>query len=319
MFTCGQPFTRGLKTIYYIHECAVDRLTLCTYRPLKTYPNMPEPATPRDTLLDHILRFAPKATMFYSGKLCGLSPDVDGNSEGCLHLLNRGELRLNSDDEESLILKGPCVVLIPRPHKHRVEGLGVDGVDLMCATLSDLALPLSMLLPVLTVVDLRITPRLHRPVELMFEEAEGDSYGRNSAIDRLLQYTLILVLRHLIENDMLRGGVIDAMADARLRPVLEAMHTAPERTWTLASMAALSNLSRSAFAQRFAQVVGKPPLAYLTDWRIGLARDLLAEGQSIKVVASKSGYRSAAAFARVFQRATGSSPKIWQRARLRIS
>lgn len=280
---------------------------------------MAEPAATRDTLLSHMLRFAPAATMFYSGTLCGLSPDVDGLSQGCLHLLSRGEIRLARRDAAPLSLQAPCVVLFPRPLEHRVEGLGAEGAELMCATLSDLGPPISMLMPEFTVVDLRTTPRLHRPVELMFEEAAARGYGYSAAIDRLLQYTLVLVIRHLVDNDMLQGGVIDAMADDKLYAVLEALHMAPEREWTLEAMATLSHLSRSAFAQRFAQVVGMPPLAYLTGWRMSLARSLLGEGKAVKVVAIEIGYRSVASFSRVFQRITGMPPGAWQRTRLGLN
>lgn len=271
---------------------------------------------PKDKLLSHMLRFAPTAKMFYAGTLCGVSPDVDGISDGVLHMLSRGELSLNRKHEAPLRLQAPCVVLIPRPMEHQVEGLGVDGVDLMCATLSDLAPPLSMVIPDLTVVDLRTTTRLHRPVELMFEEASDRAYGHGAAVDRLLQYTLVVVIRHLVENNMLQGGVLDAMVDDKLDAVLEAIHMSPEHPWTLQSMAALSHLSRSAFAQRFTQVVGVPPLVYLTGWRMALARTLLAEGKPVKVVATQAGYQSAAAFARVFHRITGMAPGAWQRMRL---
>lgn len=280
---------------------------------------MAEPVTARDTLLSHMLRFAPAATMFYSGTLCGLSPDVDGLSQGCLHLLSRGELRLTRRDAVPLSLQAPCVVLFPRPYEHKVEGLGAEGAELMCATLSDLGPPISMLMPEFTVVDLRTTPRLHRPVELMFQEAESRAYGYRAAIDRLLQYTLVLVIRHLVDNDMLQGGVLDAMSDDKLHAVIDALHTAPEREWTLEAMAALAHLSRSAFAQRFAQVVGMPPLAYLTGWRMSLARSLLTEGKAVKVVATETGYQSVASFARVFQRVTGMPPGAWQRTRLGLN
>lgn len=280
---------------------------------------MPRPTSPRDSLLRHMLRVAPTATMFYSGTLCGLSHDVDGVSHGCLHLLSRGELRLARRDAAPQLLQAPCVVLLPRPLEHQVEGLGDDGADLMCATLSDLGSPISMLLPEATVIDLLATPRLHRPVELMFEEAEAQAYGHRAAIDRLLQYTLVLVIRHLMDNDVLQGGALDAMADDKLRAVIEALHMAPEQEWTLKTMAAVAHLSRSAFAQRFAQVVGVPPLVYLTGWRMGLARSLLAEGKAVKVVAAETGYHNVASFARAFQRVNGMPPAAWQRARLGLN
>ena len=67
-------------------------------------------------------------------------------------------------------------------------------------------------------------------------------------------------------NDMLQGGVLDAMADARLGALLGALHAAPERPWTLDLMATASHISRSAFALRFHRAVGVPLLQYLTGW-----------------------------------------------------
>lgn len=62
-----------------------------------------------------------------------------------------------------------------------------------------------------------------------------------------------------------------------------------------------------------------PPLAYLTGWRVSLARSLLAEGKAVKVVATEIGYGSVSSFARVFQRITGMPPGAWQRLRLGLN
>lgn len=93
---------------------------------------------------------------------------------------------------------------------------------------------------------------------------------------------------------------------------LNAIHESPDHNWTLESMAELAHLSRSAFAQRFTLIMGVPPLEYLTGWRMGLARSLLAQGKSIKVVAQQVGYQNAASFSRAFQRATNLSPSVWK-------
>jgi len=81
-------------------------------------------------------------------------------------------------------------------------------------------------------------------------------------------------------------------------------------------MAARSNLSRSAFAQRFTQVLGMAPLAYLTAWRMNLARELLESGLPVKTAATRAGYQSVASFTRAFARASGAAPAAWQRMRL---
>ncbi len=277
---------------------------------------MSESTPPSDAFLHQLLRFAPTAKMFYSGTLCGVSPDIDGLTQGCLHLLSRGELLVNRLPREPLRVHAPSVVLLPRPLEHRVEGAGAAGVDLMCAKLTDMAPPLSLVIPALTVIDVRSAAQLRRLLELMFEEAGQRAYGHSAAIGSLLQYTLVAVIRHLVGSNRLEGGVLDAMADIKLRPVLEALHTMPELAWTIETMAARSNLSRSAFAQRFTQVLGMAPLAYLTAWRMNLARELLESGLPVKTAATRAGYQSVASFTRAFARASGAAPAAWQRMRL---
>ena len=273
----------------------------------------------REAFLRQLLRFAPTARMFYAGILCGLLPDAVGRSQGCLHLLSRGELRVHRPQLAPLQVIAPSMVLLPRPLEHRLEGAGTSGVDLMCAALTEMAPPLSLVLPALTVIDVRSASHLHRPLELMFEEADRRAYGHAAAIGCLLQYTLVAVIRHLVETAQLQGGMLDAMADPRLRPALEAIHATPEQAWTIESMAARSNLSRSAFAQRFTQVLGLPPLAYLTAWRMHVARGLLETGLPVKTAAARSGYQSVASFTRAFERAVGATPAAWQRVRLGAS
>ena len=84
---------------------------------------MSESTPPSDAFLHQLLRFAPTAKMFYSGTLCGVSPDIDGLTQGCLHLLSRGELLVHRPQLEPLRVHAPSVVLLPRPLEHRVEGV----------------------------------------------------------------------------------------------------------------------------------------------------------------------------------------------------
>lgn len=272
------------------------------------------PPLPNASLLNQLLRFAPTARMFFSGNLCTLTQgaEADGLMQGTIHLLSRGELQLTSKGAAPLTVRAPSVLLLPRALEHWVQGVGPQGVNLMCATLSELTPPLDMILPDITVIDLDATPSLQRPVELLFEEAEARAFGYLAAIDRLMQYTFVVLVRHLIDRQLLSGGVLEAMVDSRLSVVLSMLHESPEHDWTLDSMAELAHLSRSAFAQRFVQMVGMPPLTYLTHWRMALARNLLAQGQAVKAVAAQVGYGNATTFARAFQRATRLSPSAWQ-------
>jgi AraC-like DNA-binding protein len=70
------------------------------------------------------------------------------------------------------------------------------------------------------------------------------------------------------------------------------MHEDAAHRWTVASLAAKVGMSRAAFAQRFTALVGRPPLGYLTDWRMTLAADLLGDTrQTVAAVARQVGTR----------------------------
>jgi len=71
------------------------------------------------------------------------------------------------------------------------------------------------------------------------------------------------------------------------------MHDDPTRTWTVDELAREVALSRSALADRFAALVGDPPMQYLMRWRLALAaRTLRSGGDAIVRVAERSGYVS---------------------------
>ena len=92
------------------------------------------------------------------------------------------------------------------------------------------------------------------------------------------------------------------------------MHEQPEHPWTVSELASQARWSRSPFAARFTALVGEPPLAYLTRWRMQVAAGLLLrETLSIGEVASRVGYESEPAFNKAFKRATGITPGAFRR------
>lgn len=95
---------------------------------------------------------------------------------------------------------------------------------------------------------------------------------------------------------------------------LRALHEAPERSWTLAALARRSGTSRTGLATRFAEVMGEPPLSYLTGWRMAMAADLLAEtALTVAAVARRVGYADAFGFSTAFKRVHGTSPSAYRR------
>jgi transcriptional regulator GlxA family with amidase domain len=92
------------------------------------------------------------------------------------------------------------------------------------------------------------------------------------------------------------------------------MHERVENPWTVETLAAAAGMSRSAFALRFKQLLGKTPLEYLTDWRMYKATGLLQENnRKLFEVAESVGYDSDAAFSKAFKRVLGMAPKEYRR------
>jgi transcriptional regulator GlxA family with amidase domain len=114
-------------------------------------------------------------------------------------------------------------------------------------------------------------------------------------------------------------GWLAALRDPVLAPALAQLHREPERRWTVADLAASAYVSRSLLDARFRDFLGRSPIRYLTDWRLHVAKDLLATTTlTVNVVAHRVGYESeeasSRAFRRAFGRAFGRAPTHWRAA-----
>src|SRR5262245_34468424 len=91
------------------------------------------------------------------------------------------------------------------------------------------------------------------------------------------------------------------------------LHARPYHAWTLEQLASEAATSRSALADRFAHLVGFPPIQYLTQWRMQLAAKRLTDPSAkVAAVAHEVGYESEAAFSRAFKKFVGRSPSRWR-------
>ncbi|CAN7452197.1 helix-turn-helix transcriptional regulator [Mycolicibacterium frederiksbergense] len=111
------------------------------------------------------------------------------------------------------------------------------------------------------------------------------------------------------------GGWLAALADDGVGAALRAMHADVGRRWTLAELAEIAQMSRSAFTAAFKAKVGTPPSTYLISWRMTLARDALRHRNwSNAELAAAIGYKSESAFSTAFRREVGSSPRHYRNA-----
>jgi AraC-like DNA-binding protein len=180
-----------------------------------------------------------------------------------------------------------------------------------CSLGSPDAALLVSLLPEMVVV--RSAARLSALSKLVADEARSERPGREVVLEHLLQVMMIEALRSSPETTE-APGLLKGLADERLAPSLRAVHTAPSNSWTVADMAQLAGLSRSAYFARFNRNVGIPPMDYLQGWRMTIAKDLLRRGhKNVAQVASEVGYGSASAFSIAFSRQTGQPPGHYAR------
>ncbi|MGH9137701.1 MAG: AraC family transcriptional regulator [Acidimicrobiales bacterium] len=148
-------------------------------------------------------------------------------------------------------------------------------------------------------------------VELLSRDIVKDDPGQEVVLDRLLDLLLIAVVRAWFSrHDTAAPAWWRADADPIVGRALRLLYNQPAEPWTIATLASAVGVSRASLARRFSDLVGEPPMSFLTSWRLALAADLLREpGSTIGAVAQRVGYGSPFALSTAFKRVYGVSPK----------
>ena len=152
-------------------------------------------------------------------------------------------------------------------------------------------------------------------VTLLAGEVGLRAAGARAAVDRLIDLLLITVVRAWADRDgASRASWLSALRDPTVARALAALHDRPADPWTLQTLASEVNVSRATLARRFGELVGQPPLTYLTRWRLDLAaRRLKDTDEPIEAIARGVGYSSEYAFNRAFRRHRGVPPGRFRR------
>ena len=148
-------------------------------------------------------------------------------------------------------------------------------------------------------------------IGLLGEEIVRDEPGQEAVLDRLLDLLLIAVLRAWFARpDAEAPAWYRANGDPVVGRALRLLHNNPSHPWTVATLADEVGVSRAALARRFTELVGEPPMTFLTGWRLDLAADLLREPDvTLGAVAHQVGYGSPFALSAAFKRVRGISPQ----------
>ncbi|HEX5951726.1 MAG TPA: AraC family transcriptional regulator [Rhodanobacteraceae bacterium] len=146
-------------------------------------------------------------------------------------------------------------------------------------------------------------------------EASNMRPGTNAMLERLSEMLFINAIRQYM-NDLPEesNGWLAGLRDRFVGHALKLMHASPAEAWTVSELSRRVGLSRSAFHQRFADMLGATPMQYLADWRMQAGAALLRDTTaSVIAVAQEVGYESEASFSRAFKRFMGVPPAAWRR------
>jgi len=157
---------------------------------------------------------------------------------------------------------------------------------------------------------------LKQVTQLMLEELNNEGPGSKVMLKCLSEIMFINIIRAYLDQAAPDSGFLSALNDPRISKALKLMQDSPQNNWTLESLALEIGMSRSVFFNQFKKLVHETPLNYLTNWRIRQAQKLLiTDNNNIAQIAENVGYRSEAAFNRIFKSKTGQTPAVYRRSK----
>lgn len=200
------------------------------------------------------------------------------------------------------------------------HGGGGEATQVLCGFLgTDTAFgPLLSALPPVLKLNVRATP-LGNWIESSFRfavsEIAAGRIGSATVISKLSELLFVEAVQQYVTSlPPERSGWLAGLCDPQIGRALALLHARPAEAWSAETLATEVGMSRSGFAERFAALVGQPPMQYLTLWRMHVAAQRLREGRgTVAQVGFAVGYESEAAFSRAFKRQFETSPAAWRR------
>ncbi len=148
----------------------------------------------------------------------------------------------------------------------------------------------------------------------MNEEISHEKAGSKAILGRVADIFFVLLIRAYLEQEKVEQGFLYALSDGKIGNSLKCMHEFPDKEWKIEQLGAKAGMSRSIYCKEFKRLTGETPMGYLTNWRVIKSKEfLLQTKENISEVAARVGYRSEAAFNRLFKSKVGETPANYRR------
>lgn len=266
--------------------------------------------------------------------------DTSGSRSVPFHLVHSGRSWLHLQDEAPRLLSAGDSVIFPHDAQHYLSSEShCPNAELVEQTMAQLGAPaqgevtgltcghfmfenkadwpLLDSLPAVIVLELSDTSRLGNTralLQLLIAELEEQGAGASLAVDYLAHVLFIHILRSQLEKG-LPSGLLKALFSPQVGKALTLIHADIAKPWTLASLASAVGMSRAVFAAEFKSLTGKTAIAYLSEWRMLTAAELLQTTDlTLFDISERCGYQSEAAFRKAFKHVTGKTPGEVRRA-----
>ena len=248
--------------------------------------------------------------------------DLEQIRSGDFALIPHGQGHVIADDPKSQtinIFDLEREMISPR-YELLAHGGGGEPTNLICGAVSvkdPAAQRVVSLLPKMIVMQTN-TPEndwLLGTIRMMMTEAERLKPGGDTIITRVSDILVVQAIRHWLENDPLaKTGWLGALNDGQIGKAIALIHRHPTFPWSVDALAEKVGVSRSAFAKRFMDLVGEPPMQYVRKWRFQVAEGWLRDtDMPLAEIAEKLDYESEASFNRAFKKFTGRTPGAMRR------
>jgi len=151
--------------------------------------------------------------------------------------------------------------------------------------------------------------RLPQLMETIKEELAAARLGAGAIAADLASALLVMILRVHFGRMPHESGLLGLLGQPQTARIMAAILEDPAKSWTLDALAAKANASRATLVRLFQKTTGMAPLEFLTELRLGLARNKLANTHlPLAEIAAEIGYQSESAFSRAFSRRFGQPP-----------